>query len=336
LSNQTTKFGLLVRRRGNFRFGRLVTPRSVVTARSDALKAVLRIAGRQHGAVSVAQARAAGLDARGQRCLVHAGRLALVEPSVFVVAGSPDTWHRRLQVGLLALGDGAWVSHEAAAALLGLDRSVPSALQYTTTRASRCKPPAGCIVHTTTKIGAIDVITVGGVRCASATRTILDLAASGATPERLAAAIDSAIRLRLSAPLVLIERLSELRGRGRRGVRLLDQLLIDSGGETMLERRFLALVRHAGLPRPVTQQRIRSDGRHVARVDFLYAAQSVIVEVSGRLGHSNPVDRGRDAQRRNELQDLGFAVYEYTWGDFVRRPRYVTTTLAERLHRRTP
>ena len=167
-------------------------------------------------------------------------------------------------------------------------------------------------------------------------RTILDLAATGATPDCLAAAIDSAIRLRLSAPLVLIERLSELRGRGRRRVRLLDQLLIDSGGETMLERRFLALVRQAGLPRPVTQQRIRSDGRHVARVDFLYPAQAMVIEVSGRLGHSNPTDRGRDAQRRNELQDLGFAVYEYTWGDIVRRPRYVTATLAERLKRRTP
>ena len=103
----------------------------------------------------------------------------------------------------------------------------------------------------------------------------------------------------------------------------------------MLERRFLALVRAAGLPRPVTQQRIRSDGRHVARVDFLYAAQAMVIEVSGRLGHSNPTDRGHDAQRRNELQDLGFAVYEYTWGDIVRRPGYVTTTLAERLQRRT-
>ena len=40
-----------------------------------------------------------------------------------VVAGSPDTWHRRLQVGLLALGGRRWVSHEAAARLHGLDRS---------------------------------------------------------------------------------------------------------------------------------------------------------------------------------------------------------------------
>jgi very-short-patch-repair endonuclease len=99
----------------------------------------------------------------------------------------------------------------------------------------------------------------------------------------------------------------------------------------MLERRFLALVRQAGLPRPETQRRIRSEGRHVARVDFLYAEHAIVIEVSGRLGHSNPTDRERDAQRRNELQDLGYLVYEYTWGDLTRRPGFVVDSLRRRL-----
>ena len=99
----------------------------------------------------------------------------------------------------------------------------------------------------------------------------------------------------------------------------------------MLERRFLRLVREAGLPRPLTQRRIRSDGRHVARVDFLYENRRMVIEVTGRLGHSDPRNRARDAQRRNELQDLGYAVFEYTWADVTRRPSYVATTLASRL-----
>jgi hypothetical protein len=121
----------------------------------------------------------------------------------------------------------------------------------------------------------------------------------GASPERLGAALDSSLRLHLSAPLVLIERLSGLRGPGRHGVRLLDQLLLDSGGESVLERRFLALLRKAGLPRPATQQRVRGDAHHVARVDFLYAELATVVEVSGRLGHCNPLNRGRDPSRMN-------------------------------------
>ncbi len=175
------------------------------------------------------------------------------------------------------------------------------------------------------------MLTVGGFRCASATRTVLDLAAAGAPPDRLAAAVDSAVRLHLSAPLVLVERLADVRGSGHHGVRLLDQLLLDAGGESMLERRFLRLVREAGLPRPLTQRRIRSDGRHVARVDFLYENRRMVIEVTGRLGHSDPRNRARDAQRRNELQDLGYAVFEYTWADVTRRPSYVVTTLASRL-----
>ena len=94
---------------------------------------------------------------------------------------------------------------------------------------------------------------------------------------------------------------------------------------------FLRLVRAAGLPRPVTQHRVRSDGRHVARVDFLYPEARVVIEVSGRLGHSNPADRSRDAQRRNELQDLGYRVYEYTCGDLSCRPDFVVNTLRQRV-----
>jgi very-short-patch-repair endonuclease len=307
-----------------------------VTARSTAYQAAIRLAGEQHGALSVRQLRECGLDARDVRALVASGHLDQVEPTVFVACGSPDTWFRRLQVGLLALGDDAWVSHEAAAALLGLDRSTEGAVEFTVRRQVRRRGVTGAAVHTTAHVGPVDVITVRGFRCTSATRTILDLAAAGTPPDRLAAAVDSAMRLHLSAPLVLLERLSQLRVVGRRGVRTLDALLLDSGGETMLERRSLVLVRAAGLPRPETQQRIRGEGRHVARVDFLYPDLAIVVEVSGRLGHSNPIDRGRDAQRRNELQDLGYAVYEYTWGDITRRPTYVTTTLRDRLACRRP
>lgn len=273
----------------------------------------------------------------------------MIEPTVAVVGGSPDTWHRRLHVGLLALGPAAWVSHEAAAALHGLDRSPHEPLEFTvrrtrrracsnavapntTTAAAAATPVSGAAASTTTStststtarrvhssalFGLYDVLRIEGLRCASATRTILDLATLRADANRIGAAIDSAVRLRLSAPLVIEKRLATLRGSGRYGVRLIDRLLVDSGGESILERRFLRLVREAGLPRPSTQRRIRRGDRHVARVDFLYERERVVIEVSGRLGHSTPSDRAKDAQRRNELQDLGFVVYEYTWGDFA-------------------
>ncbi len=176
-------------------------------------------------------------------------------------------------------------------------------------------------VHTTTTLPEIDRTCVGAFRCVSATRTIIDLARARIGRYRLEAAIDSAVRSGASAPLVLERRLGELRSQGRWGVRLLDRLLVDTGGHTMLERRFIELAREAGLPRPTPQVIFQRDGRAFARVDFHFRPYDVVVEVSGRLGHSSPAERARDAQRRNELQDAGQRVYEYTWEDVTERPR---------------
>ena len=78
---------------------------------------------------------------------------------------------------------------------------------------------------------------------------------------------------------------------------------------------------------PVPQAIHRHDGRHVARVDFLFAAQSLVVEVSGGRGHSSAAERAKDARRRNELQQLGRTVLEFTYEDVTQRPSYVVRAL---------
>src|SRR5262245_29823763 len=125
------------------------------------LQLVMMTAAQQHGAVSEAQMRACGLTARMQRKAVADGQLSMVEARVAVAVGSPDTWRRRLQVGLLALGPEAWVSHEAAAALLDLDRSLVDPLHWCTPRGTRRRLNTGH-VHTTDQVGRLDVITVDG------------------------------------------------------------------------------------------------------------------------------------------------------------------------------
>jgi hypothetical protein len=136
---------------------------------------------------------------------------------------------------------------------------------------------------------------VAGFRCASATRTILDLAYLGIPPNRLAAAIDSAVRSGRSAVPVIQRRLAELRGSGRDGVRALDKLMPDSGGETPLERGFLAILRRNRLPRPTTQFRVVGERGFIGRVDFHYEALGMVIEVTGRKGHASDWERARDA-----------------------------------------
>ena len=290
---------------------------------------LVAIAKRQEGLISAAQLGSVGLTEWQQRRLA-AGWLDRVAPRVYAVRGVPETHRYRLRLGLLCLGERSWVSYEAAATLHALDRSTLDAVEFTVDRTRRTDV-LPFTVHTTTMLKPIDFVVVDGFRTMSATRTIIDLAHARAHIRRVEAAIDSAVRLGLSSPEVLANRLETLRGSGRWGCRLVDELIVDSGGHTMLERRFLEIVRRIGLPRPRTQVVHRKNGRHVARVDFLFDEAGVVIEVTGRLGHSTPIERARDAQRRNELQDIGRRVYEYTWEDVTERPAFVTRTLLQRL-----
>jgi very-short-patch-repair endonuclease len=291
--------------------------------------ALTDLAAAQEGLLTSTQLRDHGVTAWQQRCLVADGWIFRLAPRVYALRGAPDTHRRRLRCGLLCLGERSWVSFEAAAALHGLDRARPHAVEFTIDRARR-PPVLPFAVHTTKRLDPIDHVVVDGFRAMSATRTVFDLALARAHPHRVEAAIDSAVRLQLSSPEVLARRLAGLRGQGRWGCRLVEDMLTDSGGHTHLERRFLELVRQAGLPRPRTQVVFRADGRHVARVDFLFGAH-VVVEVSGQKGHASPAERARDAQRRNELQDLGLRVFEYTFDDVTKRPDMVRRTLVARL-----
>ncbi|HEY8093544.1 MAG TPA: DUF559 domain-containing protein [Acidimicrobiales bacterium] len=231
--------------------------------------------------------------------------------------------------GLLGLGDGALVSQRAAAALHGFDGFAAGPVEFTLTRSGRGLDSTWPI-HTTRCLDLIDRAAVGPFACTSASRTIVDLAAS-ATVKELERAIDSAVRDGLTPPVFLAKRLGRLRGSGRSGVRLLDELLVDSGGNSDLERRFLALVRGAGLPRPICQQRLARDGRTIARVDFWFEGTNVIAEVSGRRGHASDPERAKDARRRNELQHEGYAVLEFTNRQVRKEPAYVVAALRRHL-----
>lgn len=296
-------------------------------------EAVVRLAAEQEGLVGHADLFGpAGVNATQQqvRGWTRRSRLERVQPRVWRVAGAPPTWRQRLRAGLLSLGPHACVSHEAAAQLHRFDRTPRDRVEFTVPRRERGRRITER-VHSTAELPALDVLTVDSFRVTSATRTVIDLARARVDDRRLDAAVDSAIRTAASAPTVIQRRLADLRGPGQWGCRRLDASLVHSGGHTMLERMFLELMDEAGLPRPDPQVVFRHGTRTVARVDFVFREHSMVVEVTGRLGHSSPMDRTRDAQRRNELQDIGLSVYEYTWEHVTRSPAWVRTTMAERL-----
>ncbi len=301
-----------------FRFADLAALRSGV--KPEIMHEVATVAASQHGALSVSQARELGLRRKAMYRAIELGLVTRVHSGVLVIAGAPDTWMRRLQIGLLALDGDGWISHRSAARLHGLDRFRGDDLDFTVLRGRRGARGVRAL-HTTDNVGPLDVVTVNGLRCTSATRTIIDLAYTGTPESQLGPAIDSAVRLGLSAPTALARRLSELRGRGRRGARTLDALLLDSGGETVLERAFLRLMRQAGLPRPATQVVRRRGGEHVARVDHLRALpHRGRGEWSARPCFADRAGQGRAAPQRADRPRLSHVRVHVVGREWTTRP----------------
>ena len=279
-----------------------------------------------HRLVSVADIAAAGIGAARWQRWQDANKWIQVTPEHFRHAATELTFEMTVHAGA------GWLSSRgalhAATALFWLDIELPKPqrAEFIVARTLR-SIPNWIPIHTSSSLGHKDIIRHRGIRTTTATRALLDYAAAGVTACELEQAIDSAIRLRRTALSRLRKRLAEVGGRGRAGTRLMRELLLDSGGESHLERRFLRLLRELRLPRPECQVVFRRDNKTVARVDFRFPGTNVIVEVSGRLGHTSDSDRRRDAHRRNALQQSGFQVLEFTTADVIDGKDYVNTTL---------
>jgi hypothetical protein len=94
-----------------------------------------------------------------------------------------------------------------------------------------------------------------------------------------------------------------------------------AGTRSDLEDRFLALVRSAGLPPPLTNVALDLDGRHI-EVDFRWS--SLCVEVDGD-GHTRPRARREDRKRDAALRAGGYTVLRVSREDIDARS---TTVLA--------
>jgi very-short-patch-repair endonuclease len=292
----------------------------------DPERLLLGRAARQFGCATDRQALEAGLTRAQIRYRLQTGRFVRLGAGVLRIEGSPWSWEQQLMAGLLSLGASAVVSHRAAAALHRFDGFEAGKVEFSMSRSARGLS-SNWVVHTTRRLERLDRTWVGPFACTSASRTIVDLA-RGARPAELERAIDSAVRDGLTSPTFLRKRLEDLRGPGRYGVQMLDELLVDAGGHSPLERAFLRLVRLTGLPRPTCQRIFRKDGKTVARVDFSFEPLPVVAEVSGRLGHQSDAERAKDARRRNELQALGLVALEFTYRDVLDRPMSVIETLS--------
>lgn len=296
----------------------------------------------QHGVMHRRDLAELKLKRHPFRRLVEQGFLTAVDTDVFAVGAVPDSWHRQLMAGALQLGDQAYATGEASAALHGFDTFRPGKVEFLVPARQRNRTVAvGRVRSTSAPILPDDVDRKDGIPCTSPARTIFDLA-SVVSRKRLEHAIDSALRDGLVTEPELLEVLTRLRRSGRNGVTRLEEALGIAHGpvaHSVLERRFLRLAAQHGLPTPRSQVvHLDAEQRFVARVDFQFEHE-VIAEVDGHRFHSTRAQRQRDNERRNALMRQGYCILVFTYEDVRDRQQYVArevrAALATRTHHRS-
>ncbi len=284
------------------------------------------LASRQHGLLTRAQLTELEVSERTRRTLVKIGRLKLLGCRTYGVGGSPPTDHRR--VLLACLDTGGVATQRAAAWVHGFGCGFrPGALPAVVVGRRRYdyrSPVAE--VHTSTWLPPEDLAIESGVPTLSVARTLFSLAGAAqvVSPSVVADAVDIAVRDGKASDQWLWWMLERTRRRGRNGVLVFEAILASRAGgavtESWLEREFLRLLREAGVELPACQRRVDHEGAFVARVDFLYAALKLVIEVSGHGTHSTKRQREEDTRRRNELTLAGYRFIEFTYDRIVSDP----------------
>jgi very-short-patch-repair endonuclease len=247
---------------------------------------IARIATRQHGVVTTAQARSAGLNDEGIRRRVASGRLHRVHRGVYAVGHRRLTFEGRCMAAVLALGDGAAVSHRSAAALWRMLPPHEGPIEVTVPGDGGREKRKGIKTHRSSTLIAGVSILRDGIRVTSAARTLRDLHRA-VSDEIYRRAVRRALDLRLISSAQL---------------RSDDELT-----RSELERLFRSLCRRHRLPQPEVNARVDE-----FEVDFLWREQRLIVETDSWRHHGDRSAFERDRARDAHLQSLGFRVLRFT------------------------
>jgi very-short-patch-repair endonuclease len=275
---------------------------------------VAELAARQHGNVTHAQLRACGLSPGDIEERHQQGWLIRRHTGVFAVGHVPRARESRWLAAVLALGEGAVLSHVAAGAHWEIVRGTAITEVIVPTTAGRPKRD-GIIVHRQQLPGAHTTVH-HGIPVTTPIRTLLDLA-SVLSPAALAKAFEQAqVKLHVPPVPLAAEVISRPRHRGNAKLRRILVGAVDPAAvRSVLELRFLRLCATHGIPRPQVNVRIED-----WTPDFLWPEVGVVVETDGYGFHRTAAARRRDRIKDEFLRSEGFTVIRLTWADVTERP----------------
>ena len=275
----------------------------------------------QSGVLSRGQALAGGLTEGEIRARVASGRWQRVHPGVFAVHGGVLSRSARLWAALLYAGEGAALSHQTAAEVLGFRGRPDPLIHVTIPSARRVRKQPGLVIHRADRSVARVPLPV-----VSAAETVLDLTDVATCLDDVLGWVARGCAFRTSPDQVRRAMAGRLRLRWRRDLRVALGDVAD-GAASVLELRYVRDVeRRHGLPRAVRQRATRRNGRQ----DVFYEKYGLTIELDGRAFHGDE-QRGRDRRRDNASVARREATMRYDWADVHDRPCAVAAEVAEAL-----
>jgi predicted transcriptional regulator of viral defense system len=257
---------------------------------------VAELATRQHGAVALRQLVSLGFGARAVQRRLRDGRLHQIHRNVYAVGHTRLTHRSYWWAAVLAYGEQSLLSHRSAAALWGLARQRPGAVDVTAPMGRQGPSRRNGIWIHRGRLHPEDRDVQAEIPVTSVARSLFDLA-EVVQFHQLEQAWEEADRLRL-LQLAAVERVCE-RGYGRRALGPIRRLLAAARApvrvRSPLEERFQQFREAFGIPSGATNVEVLGN-----EVDVLWPAAKLSVELDSWEFHSDRAafqhDRTRDAQ----------------------------------------
>jgi hypothetical protein len=280
-------------------------------------EALSALAHKQFGALSRAQAYESGIrkDAVDRR--VDWGLFRNATTRVIVATSSPDSFEQRATIARLDGGPGAAVSVFTTLAWAGLSGFALEPIHVTRQRSDFRKAPTGVVWHIPRRLLPEHVMELNGLITTTPTRALADMLTLPNTSEkRCERALDNARSARLTNHVLLSRIAAQLCGRGWPGTTFLRDYLERKPVDWVppasnLARRFIELIKEAGMPEPRSEVNLGDEVAWLGRVDCLDPQLPLIAEIDSERFHTAPLDVESDEQRDENMNRAGFEVIRF-------------------------
>jgi hypothetical protein len=273
-------------------------------------KVLARLASRAHGIVTRAELLDAGVSDGEIEHRIRTGALIRQHRGVYRVGHRAPSTEATYLAAVRACGVGAVLSGLAAAHLHGLIKGRAPEPEVTAPNDRRVEG----LRTTRARRGPIETTRVHGIPVTTVARTLVDIAGRLFEDELARACHEAGVRYRTTPRQV--QAVLERRPRSP-GARTLWRIMAGDVKVSLsgLEKRFLQVLREAGLPLPITNRRAG-----VRRVDCRWPEHALTVELDSYRFHNTRYAWEQDRRREREAHSRGDEFRRYTHDDVFERP----------------